>query len=107
MPTASLGSHVAPVCPVAANRKGIRDAVILDAVIGEDGHVSSVKMIGGNPVLADAAKGAVEQWVYRTILLNGVPIEVVVKVRVPFVCPQPAQAPPPSETSDAAAGSGK
>jgi TonB family protein len=89
------------------DKKGIRGTVRLDAVIGEDGHVANVEMIGGNPVLADAAQHAVKQWAFTPTLLDGVPIEVVVKVRVPFVCPQPAQAPPPSGTSDAAAGSGK
>lgn len=67
----------------------------LDAVIGEDGHVVGVQSISGNPVLMDAAKDAVMQWVFRPTLLNGEPIQVITKVCVPFVRRTSKQTPSP------------
>lgn len=81
---AHLVSQVPPVYPPAAKRAGIRGTVRLDAVIGKDGHVVSLKLISGNRALVDAAKDAVMKWVYTPTLLNGEPIEVVMEVYVPF-----------------------
>jgi len=92
---ASLVSKVEPVYPAAARRNGVQGAVWLDAVIGEDGRVVGVQPISGNPVLMDAAKGAVMQWVYRPTLLNGGPIQVITKVCVPFVRRASKQTPSP------------
>lgn len=92
---AGLISKVDPVYPVSAKKKGIQGAVWLDAVIGKDGHVASVQSISGHPMLVDAAKGAVMQWFYRPTLLNGEPIEVIMKVCVPFVPPQSKHEPSP------------
>ena len=38
----------------------------------------------GSPVPVEAAKSAVQEWVYRPTLLNSEPIEVIVEVCVPF-----------------------
>jgi hypothetical protein len=59
--------------------------VWLDAVIGKRGHGASVQSISGNPVLVDAAKDAVLQWVYQPTLLNGEPMEMIMKMCVPLV----------------------
>jgi TonB family protein len=93
---AKLLSWADPVYPVVAKLNGIRGTVRLDVVIGNDGRVLNVESISGNPVLADAAKHAVMQWVYTPTLLNGEPIEVVMEVHVPFPRPQSKQAPPAS-----------
>jgi hypothetical protein len=60
-------------------------AVRLDIVVGKDGHVLSIKTISGNSLLADAARQAATQWVYKPTLLNGEPIVVIIEVCVPFV----------------------
>ncbi|MGD0363983.1 MAG: hypothetical protein ABSC93_24135 [Bryobacteraceae bacterium] len=52
---AALTSKVDPVCPAAARKQGMRAAVLLDAIIGKDGHTARVESIRGNPILADAA----------------------------------------------------
>ncbi len=67
-----------------AKKKGIQGAVRMDAVIGKNGRVVHLQSISGNPVLVDAAKDAVMQWVYRPTLLNGEPIEVIIEVCVPL-----------------------
>jgi hypothetical protein len=92
---AKLVSKVEPAYPVAAQNGGIQGAVWLDAVIGKDGHVASVQSISGNPLLVDAAKDAVMQWVYKPTLLNGEPIEAIMKVCVPFVSRHSRQTPSP------------
>ena len=92
---AALVSRTEPTYPVDAQKNGIQGAVWLDAVIGKDGHVASVQSISGSPVLVDAAKDAVLQWIYRPTLLNGEPIAVIMKVCVPFIRPQSRQTPSP------------
>ena len=78
-------SRVEPVYPIAARKRRIQGAVRLDTVIGKDGHVLNFTLIAGNSLLADAAKEALMQWVFRLTLLNGEPIVVVVEVCVPFI----------------------
>ena len=85
---AALVSKVAPIYPASAKSKGIEGVVTLDAEIGKDGHVSSVKPLSGNTLLVDAAKNAVAQWLYKPTLLNNTPIDVVMRVEVPFVLPR-------------------
>jgi hypothetical protein len=92
---AALVSKTEPAYPIAAKEKGIQGAVWLDAVIGKDGHVARAHSISGNPVLVDAAKDAVMQWVYKPTLLNGEPIDVILKVCVPFIPPHAKQTPSP------------
>jgi TonB family protein len=92
---AALVSNVEPVYPAVAQKNKIQGAVWLDTVVGKDGHVASAQSISGNPVLVGAAKDAVLQWVYKPTLLNGEPIEVIMKVCVPFVLRQSKQTPSP------------
>ena len=84
---------VAPAYPDSAKKKGIEGAVRLDVTIDKDGHVKSVQPISGNTLLVDSAMDAVMEWVYRPTLLNGVAIEVVTEVCVPFVLSK--RTPPP------------
>jgi TonB family protein len=43
----------------------IRGTVRLEAVVRRDGTVKQVKVLGGNPVLADALSSAVMNWRYE------------------------------------------
>ena len=58
--------------------------MIIEAVIGTDGAVKEARVIGGEPILADAALTAVRQWEYTPTLLNGVPVDVIMNVTVHF-----------------------
>jgi protein TonB len=62
--------------------------VILEAVIGEDGAVSSARVLRSIPLLDQAALDAVRQWRYEPTLLNGVPTPVIMTVTVNFSRPQ-------------------
>jgi periplasmic protein TonB len=77
--------HVAPDYPAlarAARREGI---VILEAVIGEDGKVRSLRVLRSIELLDQAAIDAVRQWQFTQTLLNGGPVPVVMTVTVSFV----------------------
>jgi TonB family protein len=55
-------TKVTPVYPELANRMRIVGKVKLDVTIAPDGRVRNVKLIGGNPVLAQAAQDALKEW---------------------------------------------
>jgi beta-lactamase regulating signal transducer with metallopeptidase domain len=78
---------VRPIYPAGAQPGSVQ----LDAVIGVDGRVANVDVVGdaaGNrtdPALADAAASAVSQWEFTPTYLDGEPIDVRMKVHVSFV----------------------
>jgi TonB family protein len=77
---------VKPVYPESMRETGQEGLVTLEAVIGTDGTVVSVSVISAqvHPDFANAAMDAVRQWRFSPTLLNGVPIEVSMKVSVVF-----------------------
>ena len=84
---------VEPIYPISARSKGIRGTVLLDVVIGKDGHVVRAETVSGIPVLADAARQAIMQWVYKPSTLNGEAVDVAIKVKVTFPRPKPIKTP--------------
>ena len=58
-------SKVAPTYPALARKANIYGAVKLGVVITSDGRVESTTVIGGNPVLIQAAVDAVRKWKYE------------------------------------------
>jgi protein TonB len=66
--------HVAPEYPDIARASRTSGIVILEAVIGEDGHVRDVRVLRSVPLLDDAAVRAVRQWQFAPTLLNGQPV---------------------------------
>lgn len=77
---------VKPIYPESMRAAGRDGLVSLDAIIGEDGTVRSVRVLSGDvhPDFAIAAVDAVRQWQFTPTLLNGRPIEVVMTVKVGF-----------------------
>lgn len=75
----------APVYPVEAKAKGIQGNVILKATIDTKGKMAELKLIEGDPVLAEAAIEAVKKWRYRPYVLNGEPVMVETTIVVRFV----------------------
>jgi protein TonB len=69
----ALLKRVDPSYPTIAQAAAIDGVVILDAVVDERGHIKSVKVLRGHPLLAKAAIDAVEQWQYEPLTLNGTP----------------------------------
>jgi TonB family protein len=61
--------------------------VTLDVIVGEDGKVGSIKVIGGFEEFKDSAIKAVKQWTYKPYTDNGtpIPIETTILVFYPSV----------------------
>ena len=77
---------VKPVYPASMREAGLTGVVPIEAVIGRDGTVSSVRVLSAqvHPDFAIAAVDAVRQWRFTPTLLNGVAVEVVMRVSVTF-----------------------
>lgn len=75
---------VKPIYPAIAQTARREGLVILEAVIGANGVVESVRVLRGVPLLDDAAVDAVRQWRFSPALLNGEPVPVVMTVTVNF-----------------------
>lgn len=76
--------HVAPIYPPLAISAQVQGDVFLDCVIDASGTITSVNVLRANPLLAQAAVEAVQQWRYRPTLLNGSPVSVLLAVTVEF-----------------------
>jgi len=59
-----LVHKVAPVYPDLAKRTHLSGVVKLQATIATNGSVTSIKVVGGNPVFVQAAQDAVAKWKY-------------------------------------------
>ena len=83
-PRKELDVH--PVYPVSMRQAGREGVVPIDAIIGRDGTVTSVRVLSAqvHPDFAIAAVDAVRQWRFSPTLLNGAPVEVVMTVSVRF-----------------------
>ena len=81
---ANLIGRVDPVYPPLARAARVQGTVEFTITIDEQGHVIDVKLVRGHPLLVNAAKEAVAQWVYKPTLLNGQPVKVMTMVDVPF-----------------------
>jgi TonB family protein len=77
-------NHPEPIYPADAKAARIQGVVILDAVIGKDGTITSLKLVAGPPELTKSAWEAVKQWTYKPYLLNGEPTAVQTTITVNF-----------------------
>ena len=81
---ANLIRRVTPVYPPVAKAARIQGIVRFTATIAKNGTIQNLQVISGQPVLVPAAAEAVKQWVYRPVLLNGEPVEVITQIEVNF-----------------------
>lgn len=80
-----LITRVIPAYPQIARVARIAGTVELLVLVGRDGTVLWVQVLSGSPLLAAAAKQAVEKWRYRPATLDGQAVEVESRVTVTFV----------------------
>jgi TonB family protein len=85
---AEVISRVVPVYPKGARNFRIEGVVEVAVLIGEDGKVKNARAISGNPVLAEAAVAAIQQWRYKPFLENGKPAETTTHIAVKFFFPR-------------------
>jgi TonB family protein len=57
--------RVAPVCPELARKMHIQGTVKLETIVRPNGNVKTTRVLGGNPVLVEAAKEAVAKWKFE------------------------------------------
>jgi TonB family protein len=60
-----VASRVAPGYPELAKRMHMHGVVRLEALVRANGSVKSTRVLGGNPVLVDAAIDAVGKWKFE------------------------------------------
>jgi len=84
----SLLRRVEPDYPEQARQKQIQGPVVLDVRAGRDGSIQEIKLLSGQPLLADAAMAAVKQWRFRPLKIKGQPVEMETKVTLNFKLPQ-------------------
>jgi|SRR5579862_6779915 TonB family protein len=61
-----VSARVAPVYPELAKRMHIHGVVRVEATVRPNGTVKSTRVLGGNPVLVDAAQDAIGKWKFET-----------------------------------------
>jgi TonB family protein len=60
-----VAARVAPIYPELAKKMHIRGIVKVEAIVRPNGSVKSTRVLGGNPVLVDAALDAVGKWKFE------------------------------------------
>ena len=77
---------VRPVYPATMREAGREGVVPIEAIIGVDGTVTSLRVLSAqvHPDFAIAASDAVRQWKFSPTLLNGQPVEVSMRVSITF-----------------------
>ncbi len=58
-------ARIAPVYPELAKKMHIHGAVKVEATVRPNGTVKSTRVLGGNPVLIEAAQDAVSKWKFE------------------------------------------
>jgi TonB family protein len=78
--------YVPPQFPTAAREKGIDGWVDLQFLVGSDGVVSDVAVVGAQPVgiFEQAAQDAVRHWRYQAVVRDGQKVSQRARVRVRF-----------------------
>lgn len=79
-----LTSTPHPGYPDLALRAGIQGRVKLQVRVAKDGRVEVLKVLEGEPALADAAIDAVKQWCAWPAYISGKPVEVISTVTFDF-----------------------
>jgi protein TonB len=83
-----LVNRVNPAYPAVAQSAQVEGSVILEATVGKDGRVQTVRVVRGHPLLEQAAITAVKQWRYEPLALNGEPVPFVLTVTLNFTIPR-------------------
>jgi periplasmic protein TonB len=73
-----------PLYPRVALTTRTQGTVVIRAVIARDGSIGHLQLIGGPPLLVQAAMDAVRQWRYKPTTLNGETVEVLTEISVNF-----------------------
>ena len=93
-PVTRLIRRVDPEYPEAAAAQHVEGPVVLEVQVLTDGSVGNIKILSGNPLLAEAAITAVKQWQYQPFTEAGAgsssQTQVTVRFRLP-ASPRPTR----------------
>ncbi|MEP7352098.1 MAG: TonB family protein [Acidobacteriota bacterium] len=81
---AVLVTKVLPAYPLVARKNKIEGNVVFSVKVGKDGKVTGLQPVSGNQLLYQAAKEALQQWVYKPATVNGEAREDTVQVTLNF-----------------------
>ena len=70
--------------PLLGQHMSVQGSVVLQAIIGVDGNIESLRVLSGPAVLSLAAQQAVRQWHFKPYLQNGQPVETKSRITVNF-----------------------
>lgn len=73
-----------PTYPQIAVISRVQGTVTIEAIISATGAVQDAHVVSSVPLLDEAALAAVRQWAYVPTRLNGVPVPVIMTVKVEF-----------------------
>jgi TonB family protein len=79
--------RVPPIYPNQAKILGIEGKVVMSATVAEDGSIREIKVVQGQPTLAQAATDAVKQWRYQPYKLDGKTVKMTTTIIVDFKLP--------------------
>ncbi len=82
-----LLSHAQPQYPPEALAAHLAGNVVLEVEVAEDGSVSQIRTLSGDPLLAAAATEAVRTWRYEPYLQHNQPAQFQTDVTVSFTLP--------------------
>jgi TonB family protein len=75
---------VDPVYPDVTGKARIKGLAVLDAVVGTDGTVISLRPVNGPDILTRAAMDSVQWWKFEPYRVNGQPVEAETTIAVQF-----------------------
>lgn len=81
---ARLIHQTMPAYPKIAQAAHVQGTVVLHAIIGKDGSITSLQYVSGPALLMKAAEDAVATWRYQPLVLNGEHTEVETEISVVF-----------------------
>ena len=76
--------QVRPIYSTQAQNMRLEGAVVVQAMVREDGIIGDVKVLEGPPELAQAVVDAVKNWRYEPFLLDGRPTRRETKITINF-----------------------
>jgi len=84
--------RVEPQYPEKAREQRVHGAVVLQAVVDDDGSVQQLRVVSGDPRLTMAAMDAVRHWEFRPYAPNGQPEQFETRITINFALPDQAAA---------------
>jgi TonB family protein len=79
-----LRQTVEATYPLLGQHARVQGSVVLQAVVGTDGSIESLRIVSGPAILTTAAQQAVRQWRFKPYLQNGQPVETKARITVNF-----------------------